>query len=141
MHRNSDSIILLLCIDDMLITGNSSTLMDLFLAELKDEFAMKNLDDVHYFLGIQITKTHEGLFLSQSRYAGQILKKAHLLNCKPLSTPMIRRYRSPDYSPLFADPTHYRAIFGSLQYLTFTRLDIAFAVNRVPEHAFSNKGI
>lgn len=75
-----------------------------------------------------------GLFLSQTRYATKILQKAGLLDCKPLSIPKASKVQVPAHSPPFSDPTLYRALVGSLQYLTFTRSDIAFSVNYVCQH-------
>lgn len=102
-------IILLLYVDDMLVTGLIR--LRQFLAELKSEFSMKDLGSVHYFLGIQIQSTDIELFLSQERYAQKLLQKMGMLDCKPLSSPMVNK----DVTKLtFADPTQYRAIVGSL---------------------------
>lgn len=63
LKKGSDIVILLLYVEDMLITGNSSSLLDKFLLHLKQEFAMKDLGLVHYFLGIQVETTESGLSL------------------------------------------------------------------------------
>lgn len=81
LHKGSDSVILLLYVGDHLITGVSSTLFTTFLSELKSEFSMKDLGQVHYFLGIEVPTT-QGLFLSQHNYATQILKKRCMEDCK-----------------------------------------------------------
>lgn len=95
---------------------------------------MKDLGSVHYFLGIQVQISDACLFLSQQRYATNILKNTGLLDAKPLSrvsTRMVLKSAAPLNSPLFFDPTLYRQLVGSLQYLTFTRPDLSFAVNTV----------
>lgn len=75
---------LLLYVDDILLTGSSNTLLNMLIFQLSSTFSMKDLGPVHYFLGIQI-KTHpSGLFLSQTKYAEQILNNAGMLDCKPM---------------------------------------------------------
>ena len=87
-HNNSDVMYLLLYVDDILLTGSSNTLLNMLIFQLSSTFSMKDLGPVHYFLGIQI-KTHpSGLFLSQTKYAEQILNNAGMLDCKPMSTPL-----------------------------------------------------
>lgn len=77
---------------------------------------MKDLGVVHYFLGIE----SEGLFLSQERYAHQLLEKVDLTHCKPLSNPMVTSWTLDESSPVFPEPSFYRSIAGSLQYLRFS---------------------
>lgn len=74
----------------ILITGNASSLLDEFFLQLKSEFAMTGLGQVHY-LGIQVETLSSGLFLSQVRYAIKILQKACLIDCKPLYTPIVSK--------------------------------------------------
>lgn len=76
MKIGDDIVALLLHVDDILIIGNSFDLLTNFLSDLKREFDMKDLGNVHYFLGIQAQYTNTGLFLSQTRYASNILQKA-----------------------------------------------------------------
>ncbi|XP_019159718.1 PREDICTED: uncharacterized protein LOC109156337 [Ipomoea nil] len=65
------------------------------------------------------------------RYVQDILKRAGMVDCKPVSTPIsVARSKDGDVAP-FADPTHYRGLAGALQYLTVTRPDLSFAVNRL----------
>lgn len=122
--NNSEKIILLRHVDDMLITGTSSTQMELFLNRLKYEFAMIDLGQLHYFLGVKIDTMDSGLFLSRQRYATNLLLKAGLQDCKPISTPTAIKSHPPDDSPAFRDPTLYLPLVGSVSYLTFARPDI-----------------
>lgn len=82
-----------------------------FLSELKSEFSMEDLGQVHYFLGIEVPTT-QGLFLSQHNYATQILKKRCMEDCKHMSTPMASKLVAPLNSPSFTDPALYRALVG-----------------------------
>ena len=130
-HNNSDVMYLLLYVDDILLTGSSNTLLNMLIFQLSSTFSMKDLGPVHYFLGIQI-KTHpSGLFLSQTKYAEQILNNAGMLDCKPMSTPLPLKLNSSVSTAKYPDPSDFRSIVGALQYLTLTRPDISYAVNIV----------
>lgn len=93
--NNSEKIILLRHVDDMLIIGTSSTQMELFLNRLKYEFAMIDLGQLHYFLGVKIDTMDSGLFLSRQRYATNLLLKAGLQDCKPISSPTAIKSHPP----------------------------------------------
>ncbi|CAM8931172.1 unnamed protein product [Rhodiola kirilowii] len=132
-HQQSNLIYLLIYVDDIIVTGNNSSLIDGFTQKLHSEFAIKDLGPLSYFLGLEASTTHDGLFLSQMKYARDILTRAQLLDSKPFHTPMVvSQYLTVDGSP-FSDPTLYRSLVGALQYLTITRPDIAHAVNSVSQ--------
>jgi histone deacetylase 1/2 len=98
---------------------------------LSTEFKLHDLVAVHYFLGIEVQSTGMGLMLRQHKYILDILTRAGMTSCKPVDTPVSPSKVTllPDHS--FSDPTRFHQIVGALQYLTFTHLDICFAVNRV----------
>ena len=104
--------------------------MDTLLEKLNTRFLMKDLGFPSYFLGIEIEKTHDGLFLHQSAYADDVLHQASMSTCNPMPTPLPT---SPDTleDEAFPEPTYFRSIAGKLQYLTISRPDIQFAVNFV----------
>jgi hypothetical protein len=90
------------------------------------------LGGLHYFLGVEVLKLNSGLLLSQRRYIMDLLKKTNMHEAKPVTSPMASS------STLFAlsgdpmdDPSLYRSTVDSLQYLSLTRPDLSFAVNRV----------
>lgn len=89
----------------MLITGSSSSLLTAFISVLKMEFAMTDLGFVHYFLGGEITKTPHGLFLSQQRYIQQLLVKAKMADCMPISTPIVAMEIIPEDAEDYHDVT------------------------------------
>ncbi|XP_043714507.1 uncharacterized mitochondrial protein AtMg00810-like [Telopea speciosissima] len=130
-------IVLLLYVDDIVLIGNDTSYLDSFVATLSSQFAMKDLGALHYFLGIEVTTTPSGLFLSQSKYALDILQRAHMVDIKPISTPMALRSSVEGDSCPFIDVTLYRSIVGGLQYLTMTRPDLSYAVNSVCQHMHS----
>ncbi|GJR05694.1 ribonuclease H-like domain-containing protein [Tanacetum coccineum] len=98
---------------------------------LHAEFAMTDLGPLNYFLGISVMHTTSGIFLSQTKYATEILEQAHMLNYNPCRTPIdTEKKLGPKGSPV-TNPTLYRSLAGSLQYLTFTRLDLSYAVQQL----------
>ncbi|KAI0524695.1 hypothetical protein KFK09_004077 [Dendrobium nobile] len=97
---------------------------------------------VSLFLGIMISFTPYGLFLDQQQYASDILSSAGFLNCKPLPTPITPRSScSATQDTLLLQPTNYRRLAGSLQYLTITRPGLAFATNQLCQHMHDPKPI
>ena len=92
---------------------------------------MTDLGDLHYFLGVSASRTVDGLFLSQQKYATEILDRASMTNCKPATTPADLFAKLDGSGPPVDDPTLYRSLAGALQYLTFTRPDIAYAVQHI----------
>ena len=88
-HKQSDIIYFLLYVDDIILTGNNSSLLARFTCKLYSEFATKDLGSLSYFLGLEATPTIDGLFISQLKYASDILTRAQLLDSKPVHTPMV----------------------------------------------------
>ena len=120
-------------VDDIIITGNNSSLLDSFARKLNFEFATKDLGSLSYFLSLEATSTTDGLLISQLKYARDILNRAQLLDSKPVHTPMIVSQHLTRDGPAFSDPTLYRSLVGAFQYLTITRPDIAHVVNSVSQ--------
>ncbi|GJW36328.1 ribonuclease H-like domain-containing protein [Tanacetum coccineum] len=126
-----DTAYLLLYVDDIILTASSASLLQRIISLLHAEFAMTDLCLLNYFLGISATRTTFGIFLSQTKYATEILDQAQMLNCNPCRTPIdTEKKLGPEGSPV-TDPTLYRSLAGSLQYLTFTRPDLSYAVQQL----------
>ncbi|XP_025648306.1 uncharacterized mitochondrial protein AtMg00810-like [Arachis hypogaea] len=136
-HNSSNVTYLLVYVDDIIVTGNNSQEIETLISQLHEKFSLKDLGRFNYFLGLEATYLpHGDLLISQMKYAKELLLKAGMNNSKPLPTPMstdLKLYSS-DSEP-FENPTKYRSIVGALQYLTMTRPDITFAVNRVSQFA------
>ncbi|KAM1452490.1 hypothetical protein ACFX2I_039449 [Malus domestica] len=130
----AEIVILLLYVDDIIITGSAAATIQQVIAQLTTEFELKDLGPLHFFLGIQITRTASGLLLSQEKYIQDLLKKTEMLDSKPAATPCLpyNRLLKDDGQP-FNNPALYRSIVGALQYLVFTRPDIAFSVHQVSQ--------
>jgi hypothetical protein len=95
---------------------------------------MKDLSPLHHFLGMQVQHTGSGLFLSQRQYMLEILDRAGMTDCKPCTTPVVVNPKLSTDGPPVSDPTDFRSLAGALQYLTFTRPDISYAVQQVCLH-------
>jgi hypothetical protein len=123
---------LLLYVDDIVFTASSATLLRRLIDRLHSEFAMTDLGELHHFLGISVTRSSDGLFLSQRQYAVNLLQKAGMAECHSTSTPVDSRAKlsAMEGAPV-TDPAAYRSLAGSLQYLTLTRPDLAYAVQQV----------
>ena len=125
----------LVYVDDMLITGSDTNIITRFIANLAARFSLKDLGEMSYFLGIEATRTSKGLHLMQKRYVLDLLEKTNMLAAHPVLTPMSLTPKLSLTSGKPLDkPSEYRAVLGSLQYLSFTRPDIAYAVNRLSQY-------
>jgi len=128
---SADICYLLVYVDDILLTGSYSLLLQRLIQLLSSEFKLHELGSVHYFLGIKVQSTSMGLMLRQHKYTLDILTRAGMLSCKPVDTPISTSKATILPNPLFSDAICFRQIMGALQYHTFTRPDICFAVNKV----------
>ncbi|XP_022018838.1 uncharacterized mitochondrial protein AtMg00810-like [Helianthus annuus] len=105
------------------------------MTRLAHEFAMKDLDPLSFFLGISVTCDKNSMFLSQHAYAAEIVEHPGMSSCRPVHTPVDTHVKlSATGGDPFHDPTLYRSLAGALQYLTFTRPDISYAVQQICIH-------
>jgi histone deacetylase 1/2 len=152
LQRPAVTIYLLVYVDDIIVLSSSSLAIDRLILGLCQEFAVKDLGSLHYFLGVEVTRQSGGLTLTQCQYARDLLRRAGMLKCKPADTPMsvvVKLFPTDSPSLSDEDATTYRSIVGGLQYLTLTRPDLSFVINRVcqflhaptEEHWFAVKRI
>ena len=109
---DDESVILLLYVDDLFLTGNEKQITE-SKKKLAEEFEMKDLGLMHYFLGLEVWKSPEGIFPNQGKYAVEILKRFDMLDCKAMATPMDTNLKLlfGETSKL-VDMTRYRKIIG-----------------------------
>jgi hypothetical protein len=93
---------------------------------------MSMLGELSFFLGLHISQSNKGIFISQTKYIKEMLKKFGMEDCAPVSTPMITgcKLRKDDESPE-ENQTLYRSMIGNLLYVTTSRPDIMQAVGLV----------
>jgi Reverse transcriptase (RNA-dependent DNA polymerase) len=137
--RNQGKLtILIIYVDDMIITGNDHEEIKLLETRLSKEFEMKNLGGLKYFLGIEVARSDKGIFLSQRNYILDLLAEVGMLECKPVDTPMVQNQKlvvDPNQSPINRE--RYQRLVGKLIYLSHTRPDIAYAVSVVSQFMHS----
>jgi hypothetical protein len=102
-------------VNDILLTRSNSTLVQRLITLLSSEFKLRGFGVAYYFLGIEVTLTNIDHMLSQQKYILDILYRAGMLSCKLVDTMV----------------SSFFQIINALQYLTFTRLDICYAMNKV----------
>ncbi|XP_019153624.1 PREDICTED: uncharacterized protein LOC109150172 [Ipomoea nil] len=100
----------------------------------RNQFKIRDLGELGFFLGIETIKCDDGILLSQQKYMNDILKRVGMAECKALSTPISVSKSIPLSADLYDDHTQYRSLAGALQYLTITHQDLSFEVNQLCQH-------
>ncbi|PWA86467.1 gag/pol polyprotein [Artemisia annua] len=135
LNNGGTLVYVLVYVDDIIVTGNNTNAINDVIANLGTSFAVKDLGDLHYFLGIEVIRHGSHLILSQQKYISDLIQKAGLSDCKVVPSPMsTSKILTRNDSPTLADPTKYRQIVGALQYASLSRPDITFAVNKVCQY-------
>ncbi|KAE8679315.1 hypothetical protein F3Y22_tig00111402pilonHSYRG01195 [Hibiscus syriacus] len=132
--KNEDGDIMIVClyVDDMVFTGNNPGMFNDFKKAMTKEFEMTDIGEMSYFLGVEVKQMQEGIFISQKKYAEEILRKFRMEDYKPVATPAEPGVKlSVNSTREQVNPTLFKSIVGSLRYLTFTRPDITYAVGLV----------
>lgn len=121
--------ILLIYVDDILITGNDPVSITNIKKFLHNKFRLKDLGNLKYFLGIDISTSKNVIFIFQRKYALEIIKDAGLLGAAPIDTPMDRGLKLSDKGEPLKDPERYRRLVRRLIYLIVSRPDIMYSVH------------
>ncbi|KAL5551557.1 hypothetical protein UlMin_001733 [Ulmus minor] len=125
---------LLVYVDDIITASNFVKVVQDLKYTLERKFKLKDLGNLRFFLRLEVARTDKGILISQRQYALQLLADAGYLACKPVNTPMKANLKlSFKEGELIENPSSYRRIIGKLLYLTITRLDISFSVNRLSQ--------
>jgi hypothetical protein len=135
LQLDTKLLYLLVYVDDIILTGNNADLVSQFVPCLAKKFSLKDLGNLSYFLGVEVIPQRQDILLSQCRYIQELLDKTHMEMSKPVLTPLPTHSSSLTLSSgsFLLDPTEYRTVVGSLQYLSLTRPDISFIVNRMSQ--------
>ncbi|XP_019054609.1 PREDICTED: uncharacterized protein LOC109115255 [Nelumbo nucifera] len=130
-QQHNSYIAVLAYVDDLIITGDDPACIK----SLKNNcFKTKDLGPLRLFLGIEISKSNEGMFLCQYKYIMDILTKTGMQDCKLCSTPMEQQKHLIGYSNLLlSDPARYRKLVGRLVYLTITWPELSFDVHTLSQ--------
>ena len=120
----------LIYVDDVIIVGNDTSKIEDTKSNLDARFSIKDLGSLSYFLGIEVSRTKEGLVMSQRKYTMDILEDTGMLGCKPSKFPMEQNLeldRGDNEDNI--DANMYRRLISRLLYLQATRRDITYSVN------------
>ena len=136
LHRIDKSIILLLLyVNDMIITSDDFSDIQELKDFLSQQFEMKDLGHLSYFLGLEITHSTDRLYITQVKYASEILSRAGLTDSKTIDTPVeFNAHLTLSGGKPLSNPSLYRRLVGSLVYLTVTRPDIFYAIHQVSQY-------
>uniref|UniRef100_A0A803KYB0 Reverse transcriptase Ty1/copia-type domain-containing protein n=1 Tax=Chenopodium quinoa TaxID=63459 RepID=A0A803KYB0_CHEQI len=123
---------LIIYVDDMIITGNDEEEIADLKGKLFQEFEMKDLGNLKYFLGIEVLRSKQGIFIHQRKYILDLLAETGMLGCKPAETPIVANHGLQILEGAkLTNKEQYQKIVGKLIYLAHTRPDIAYAVGVV----------
>ncbi|KAH9750608.1 retrovirus-related pol polyprotein from transposon RE1 [Citrus sinensis] len=133
-RSGNDMILLLIYVDDIIVTRNNNAEIEQLISNLSSTFALKDLGNLNFFLGIEVIRNDETLVLSQSKYIKDLLAKFDLRDCKGTDTPLATTEKlSKNMGEVITDATQYRKAIGGLQYAVLTRPEIAYAVNKLSQ--------
>ncbi|GJR60857.1 retrovirus-related pol polyprotein from transposon TNT 1-94 [Tanacetum coccineum] len=125
----NDLLLVQIYVDDIIFASTNIDLCNEFANEMNTKFKMSMMGQMSFFLGLKISQSPRGIFLNQSKYASEIIKKYGLLTSDYVDTPMVEKNNlDEDLQRTPVDATLYRGMIGSLLYLTSNRLDLIYAV-------------
>lgn len=127
-HYVCNRIVLLLYVDDIIVTFPSPVLISRIISYLSSEFPMSDLVNISFLLEIVASRTNKGMLLSHTFFAKEIVSRSDMSSCNPCSTPSYTKSKPSPHSNLVLDPTLYWSLVGALQYLTFTCTNIMYVV-------------
>uniref|UniRef100_A0A3Q7IS00 Reverse transcriptase Ty1/copia-type domain-containing protein n=1 Tax=Solanum lycopersicum TaxID=4081 RepID=A0A3Q7IS00_SOLLC len=145
-------LVILVYVDDLLVTGSSLHHIQQVRKDLQHRFKMKDLGELKYFLGIEFSRTNDGILMNQRKYALGLVSELGLTGCKPASTPLETNHKltsiefdecsgkvSNTEDTVLDDFGKYQRLIRRLLYLTMTRPDIAFVVQVLSQFMHSPK--
>nr|GEY15263.1 retrovirus-related Pol polyprotein from transposon TNT 1-94 [Tanacetum cinerariifolium] len=130
IRRNDNDLLLAqIYVNDIIFAASTPELCDLFANLMCSKFKMSMMGKISFFLGLQISQSPRGIFINQSKYALESLKKYGFESCDPVDTPMVEKSKlDEDKEGKAVDPSHYCRMIDTLLYLTASRPDLQFAI-------------
>ena len=134
-HTDKGTILLLMYVNDMIITGDDLSGIQELKDFLNQQFEIKDLGHLNYFLSLEITHSTDGLYITQAKYASELLSRARLIDSKIVDTLVeLNAHLTPTGGKPLSNPSLYRRLVDSLVYLTVTRPNISYAVHQVSQY-------
>lgn len=122
-------------VDDILLTGNDYDEIQKLKSHLDQAFTIKDLGQLHYFLGIEVSYTNKGIVLTQHKYTKDLLAASGIQNLKKTVTPLPLNLKlRADEGTLVSDPSTYRTLIGKLNFLSNTRPDLAYTIQHLSQY-------
>nr|GFC97574.1 uncharacterized mitochondrial protein AtMg00810-like [Tanacetum cinerariifolium] len=130
IRKNGNDLLLVqIYVDDIIFAAPTLELCDLFANLMCSKFKMSMMGKISFFLGLHISQSPRGIFINQSKYALESLKKYGFESCDQVDTPMVEKSKlDEDKEGKAVDPSHYHGMTGTLLYLTASRPDLQFAI-------------
>nr|GEV22183.1 uncharacterized mitochondrial protein AtMg00810-like [Tanacetum cinerariifolium] len=130
IRRNGTELLLVqIYVDDIIFAASTLELCDLFANLMCSKFKMSMTGKISFFLGLQISQSPRGIFINQSKYAIESLKKYSFESCDLVDTPMVEKSKlDEDKEGKVIDALHYHGMIGTFLYLTSSRPDLQFAI-------------
>jgi len=127
--NQANFVVISLYVDDLLVTSNNPELIQQFKDDMLQVFKMTNLGEMSFFLGMEVNQKNGEIFISQRKYAKEILKKFSMENYKSMNTHMYQKEKlcRNDVSKQVKE-AFYKSLIGCLMYLIATRPDILYVI-------------
>ncbi|GJZ50282.1 retrovirus-related pol polyprotein from transposon TNT 1-94 [Tanacetum coccineum] len=128
-QARNDLLLVQIYVDDIIFASTNTAMCNEFANQMTTKFKMSMMGQMSFFLGLQISQSPRGIFINQSKYASEIVKKYGLLSTDFVDTPMVEKNKlDEDLQGTPVDATLYRGMIRSLMYLTSSRPDLIYAV-------------
>ncbi|GKF42230.1 retrovirus-related pol polyprotein from transposon TNT 1-94, partial [Tanacetum coccineum] len=129
-HKEGKELLLVqIYVDDIIFAASTLKLCDLFAKIMCSKFKMSMMGKISFFFGLQISQSPRGIFINQSKYALESLKKYGFDSCGLVDTPMVEKFKlDEDKKGKAVDPSHYRDMISNLLYLTASKPDLQFSI-------------
>jgi hypothetical protein len=129
LNHDNDFLLAQIYVDDIIFDGTSHAPVSSFQEMMEKKFQMSMMEELTFFLGIQVKQTKQCTSIHQAKYTNDLMKKFNMAKLKPMSTPMCTATSlGLDEDGEAVDQRENRSMIGSLLYLTTTWSDIQFTV-------------
>ncbi|KAL8124254.1 hypothetical protein AgCh_012047 [Apium graveolens] len=126
LNHGKDLLLVQIYVDDIIFGSTNDRICKKFAKLMQSRYQMSMMGELSYFLGLQVKKNEEGIFICQSKYTRNLLKKFGMQDCSSASTSMATATKLDKDTGISVDITDYRGMIGSLLYLTASRPDIMY---------------
>ena len=134
-NKEGKVIIVSLYVDDLIFVGNDELMFVEFKHSIKHEFDMTNLGKMRYFLRLEVLQKSDGIFISQKKYALEVLNIFEMDKSNSVFNPIVPGCKLvKDEGGVKVDKTYYKQVVGSLMYLIATQPDLMFVVSIISRY-------